>query len=130
LVFALTDAAKGYHGGVTAFLVESDTPGYQAAQKFEKMGLRTSPIGELVFDNMLVPASSIIGGIGGGSQVFVQIMDWERACLGASHVGAMERLLDKSVEYARDRQQSGKSISKFQAISHKIADMKIQLEAA
>lgn len=130
LVFAITDPEKRYYGGVSAFLVDSDTPGYLAAQKFEKMGLRTSPIGELVFDDMFVPASAAVGGVGGGSGVFVHSMEWERACLFATHVGTMERLLEKSIEYARTRKQSGQTISKFQAISHKIADMKVQLEAA
>ena len=130
LVFAVTDPEKRYYGGVSAFLVDSDTPGYMAAQKFEKMGLRTSPIGELVFDDMYVPASAAVGGIGAGSGLFVHSMGWERACLFATHVGTMERLLEKSIEYARTRKQSGQTISKFQAISHKIADIKVQLEAA
>jgi alkylation response protein AidB-like acyl-CoA dehydrogenase len=130
LLFAVTDPTKGYYGGITAFVVEATTPGYRVAQKFEKMGLRTSPIGELVFEDMLVPETAVLGGIGGGFRLFVHGMDWERTCLFASHVGTMERLLEKAVEYARTRRQSGQTIGKFQAISHKIADMKVQLEAA
>ena len=130
IVFAMTDPKKGYHGGVTAFLVESSSPGFSAGAKFEKMGLRTSPIGELVFTDLYVPAEAIVSGVGGGSSVFTSAMDWERICLFASHVGAMERLLETSITYARTRSQFGQLIGKFQAVSHRIADMKVQLEAA
>src|SRR5262245_18661321 len=97
LVFAVTDSQKGYHGGITAFLVDCKTRGGTAGQKFEKMGLRTSPIGELVFEDMIVPAEAVLGGVGAGAGLFVHAMEWERACLFASHVGTMERLLEKSV---------------------------------
>jgi alkylation response protein AidB-like acyl-CoA dehydrogenase len=130
LVFTLTDPAKGYYGGITAFLVDSGTPGYRVAQKFEKMGLRTSPIGELVFENVFVPRSAALGGVGGGARLFVEAMDWERICLFASHVGTMQRMLEKTIEYARTRRQGGKPIGKYQAVAHKVADMKVQLEAA
>jgi len=130
IVFALTDPAKGYHGGVTAFLVESNTPGFRVSQKFEKMGLRTSLIGELVFDDAYVPAEAVLGSIGAGSTLFTRSMDWERICLFASHLGTMERLLEQSIEYARTRTQFNQSIGKFQAVSHRIADMKVRLEAA
>ena len=130
IVFALTDPAKGYYGGVSAFLVERDTPGFRQGQKFEKMGLRTSPLGELVFEDVYLPAEAVLGGVGGGSTIFTQAMDWERICLFASNLGAMERLLEKSIEYARHRTQFGQPIGKFQAVSHRIADMKVQLEAA
>jgi alkylation response protein AidB-like acyl-CoA dehydrogenase len=79
---------------------------------------------------MVVPAASVLGGVGAGAGLFVHAMEWERACLFASHVGTMERLLEKAVAYARTRRQSGHAISKYQAVSHKIADMKVQLEAA
>jgi alkylation response protein AidB-like acyl-CoA dehydrogenase len=130
IVFAMTDPRKGYHGGVTAFLVESSARGFSAGTKFEKMGLRTSPIGELVFTDLYVPAESIVAGVGAGSAVFTSAMDWERICLFASHVGAMERLLETAIGYARTRSQFGQLIGKFQAVSHRIADMKVQLEAA
>jgi alkylation response protein AidB-like acyl-CoA dehydrogenase len=130
LVFALTDAAKGYHGGVTAFLVPRDAPGFRPGQRFEKMGLRTSPIGELVLDGARVAGDAVLGGVGGGSTLFTQSMDWERTFLFALHVGAMERLLERSIAYARGRKQFGQAIAKFQAVSHKIADMKVRLEAA
>jgi len=129
LVFAVTDAEKGYHGGITAFLVEKKA-GFQAGRKFDKMGLRTSWISELSFDGVYVCRDAILGGLGAGATVFTHSMDWERTCLFATHVGMMERLLEKAVEYARTRTQFGQTIGKFQAISHRIADMKMQLEAA
>ena len=130
IVFAMTDPKKGYHGGVTAFIVERGTPGFSAGTKFEKMGLRTSPIGELVFTDVYVPAEAVLGTVGAGSALFTASMDWERICLFASHVGAMERLLETSIAYARTRTQFGQAIGKFQAVGHRIADMKVQLEAA
>lgn len=130
IVFALTDPAKGFHGGTTAFLVERGAPGFSSPQKFEKMGLRTAPLGELVFDGVRVGPESILGGVGGGAMVFTTAMDWERACLAASHIGAMDRLLEQTVAYARTRRQFGQTIGKFQAVAHRIADMKVQLEAA
>jgi alkylation response protein AidB-like acyl-CoA dehydrogenase len=130
IVFAMTDSKKGYHGGVTAFLVENGMPGFSSGAKFEKMGLRTSPIGELVFSDLYVPPDAVVAGVGGGSSVFTSAMDWERVCLFASHVGAMERLLETSIAYARSRSQFGHLIGKFQAISHRVADMKVHLEAA
>jgi alkylation response protein AidB-like acyl-CoA dehydrogenase len=130
LVFAITDTEKGYHGGVTAFLVEKGTKGFRLGQKFEKMGLRTSLISEMVFDDVCVSPDAVLGGVGAGAMLFTHAMDWERVCLFASHVGTMERLMEKAIEYARTRTQFGQPIGKFQAISHRIADMKVQLEAA
>lgn len=130
LTFAMTDPEKGYHGGVTAFLVDTSTPGFRASPKFEKMGLRTSPIGEISYEDVYVPADKILGGVGAGANIFTHSMDWERICLFASHVGTMERILEKAIEYSRTRTQFGQTIGKFQAVSHKVVDMKIKLEAA
>jgi len=77
-----------------------------------------------------VGPDAVLGGVGGGSGLFTDAMDWERVCLFASHLGTMERLLENAVQYARTRKQFGQSIGKFQAVSHKIADMKVRLEAA
>jgi alkylation response protein AidB-like acyl-CoA dehydrogenase len=130
IVFAMTDAEKRYHGGVTAFLVESTAEGFHAGRKLDKLGLRTAPLGELVFEDLFVPAEAVLGGIGGGSALFTSAMDWERICLFASHIGMMERLLEQSISYARTRNQFGQAIGKFQAVAHRIVDMKVQLEAA
>jgi alkylation response protein AidB-like acyl-CoA dehydrogenase len=130
VVFAMTDTAKGFHGGVTAFLVERGLRGFSAGQKFAKMGLRTSPVGELVFEDAYVGEDNVLGNVGGGTNVFGTAMDWERSLLVAAHVGTIERLLETSITYARSRTQFGQPIGKFQAVAHKIADMKVQLEAA
>lgn len=129
VVFALTDAAKGFYGGVTAFVVDRGVAGYSSGQQFEKMGLRTSAVGELVFDNAKVPDDAVLGNVGSGASIFATAMDWERALLVAAHLGTIERLLETSIAYARTRAQFGQPIGKFQAIAHKIADMKVQLEA-
>jgi len=130
IVFAVTDSEKGFHGGITAFLVEAGTKGFGTSQKIEKMGLRTSPFAELVFDDVHVGREAILGRPGAGAQQFQNSMDWERICLFASHVGTMERLVEQSIEYARTRRQFGQPVGKFQAIQHKVADMKIRLEAS
>jgi alkylation response protein AidB-like acyl-CoA dehydrogenase len=129
LVFAATPSESG-HQGITAFLVEKGAPGFGVGQKFEKMGLRSSPMSELVFDHVYVAQDGVLGGVGGGSAVFVHSMDWERTCLFATHIGGMERLLEQSIAYARSRRQFGQAIGKFQAVAHRIADMKVRLEAA
>lgn len=130
VVFAMTDLSKGFHGGVTGFLVERGTAGFTPGQAFEKMGLRTSPVGELVFDDVCVADDAVLGHIGGGASVFTTAMDWERTLLVAAHVGTLQRLLETAITYARTRTQFSQTIGKFQAISHRIADMKVQLEAA
>ncbi len=130
VLYARTDPDKGYLGGVTAFLVEEGTPGFSKGQVFQKMSLRTCPIGELVFDNVRLPESAVLGTVGGGGPIFNQSMEWERTCLVAAHLGTMERLLDKSVEYAKSRKSFGQRIGSFRAVSHRIADMKVRLEAA
>jgi alkylation response protein AidB-like acyl-CoA dehydrogenase len=130
VVFAVTDSDKGFHGGVTAFLIERGLAGFSTGQQFAKMGLRTSPVGELVFEDAIVPDAAVLGTVGGGASVFGTAMDWERSLLVAAHVGTIERLLETSISYARTRSQFGQAIGKFQAVSHKIADMKMHLEAA
>src|SRR5215475_1263566 len=130
VVFAVTDPEKGFYGGVTAFLIERAVRGFSTGQKFAKMGLRTSPVGELVFDGAQVGDDAVLGTVGGGAGVFATAMDWERSLLVAAHLGTMERLLESSIEYARSRTQFGQPIGKYQAVGHRIADMKVRLEAA
>lgn len=130
LVYAVVNSSDKGSGGVTGFLVEKEAPGFRVGQTFEKMGLRTSKIGELIFDDVWVPMDSVLGGVGGGPVVFSESMDWERALLVATHLGTMQRLLEQAIEYARTRKAFGKSIGKFQAVSHRIVDMKVRLDAA
>jgi alkylation response protein AidB-like acyl-CoA dehydrogenase len=130
LVFAITDEDAGSFGGISGFLVDRDTPGFQAAKPMPKMGLRTSQLGELVLEEVRVGADRMLGRPGSGSAMFAHAMDWERIVLAAAHVGTMQRILEDTIAYARTRTQSGQSIGKFQAVGHKIADMKIRLEAS
>ncbi len=130
LIFALTDPAKGYFGGVTGFLVERGTRGFSVGKPIEKMGLRTSPMSELIFEDCRVGPAAVLGEVGGGPAIFVHAMDWERVCLAAPHLGEMQWLLDQAVAPARTRSQFGHPIGKFQAVSHRIADMQVRLEAS
>ena len=115
---------------VTAFLIPRETPGVRIGDRMEKMSLRTCQMSDVRFEDAELPADSIIGQPGGGAQIFAESMDWERSLLGALHVGAMERILDRAVAFARARRAGGESIGRLQAVSHRIADMKIRLEAA
>lgn len=130
VTYAVTDPEKGPHGGITGFLVELDSPGVRIGQKFSKMGLRTSTMGEVIFEDAFVPDANVIGQPGGGSMIFNQSMEWERTCIAAVHVGTMERLLLRTIAYARERKSAGRPIGKYQSISHKIADMKARLETS
>ena len=130
VLYAATDPDKGYHGGVTAFLIDKDTPGFSSGQKFQKMGLHSCPIGELVMEDVYVPAGAVLGEVGGGAAIFTESMDWERACLIAAHVGTIEWLLKQAIEYARTRKQGPDTISKFQAVAHRLVDVKVRLEAS
>ena len=130
VTYAATDPAKAYYGGITAFIVPRDTPGFRTGQPFDKLGLRSSHMSDVFFDNAWVPASAVLGSVGAGSNIFAQSMDWERTCLGAIHVGTMQRLLDTAVRHARTRKIAGEAIGKSQGVSHPIADMKVRLEAA
>ncbi|MCG8407602.1 MAG: acyl-CoA dehydrogenase family protein [Phycisphaerales bacterium] len=129
LVFATVDREKGPRG-ITAFLVEKTFPGFHVNRKVDKMGLKTSPMGELFFDNCEVPVENRLGEEGMGANLFTHSMTWERSCILASAVGSMERLLDICIQYARHRQQFGQSIGKFQLVASKIVDMKLRLESA
>jgi alkylation response protein AidB-like acyl-CoA dehydrogenase len=129
VVYASTDRNKGFHGGITAFLVEKGTDGFRTGQTFRKMGLHNCPIGELILDDVYVPEAAVIGRVGQGAAIFAESMDWERACLVACHIGTIEWLIEQAIEYARTRKQSGQTISKFQAVSHRIVDTKVRLEA-
>ena len=129
LVFA-ADPGKPRLAGISAFLVEKGTPGFTVSRSLEKMGLRTSPMGEIVLDDCLVPAASRLGPEGAGVAIFNSSMTWERSCILASAVGAMQRQLEACVSHARTRQQFGQPIGKFQAVAGKVADMYLRLEAA
>jgi alkylation response protein AidB-like acyl-CoA dehydrogenase len=129
VVFANVEPEKGMWG-ITAFIIETGTPGFTISRDIEKMGLRTSPMGELVLQDCFVPDSHRLGPEGAGSRIFNHSMEWERACILASNLGTMERQLEESIQYARDRIQGGQLIGKYQSVANRIVDMKIRLETA
>jgi alkylation response protein AidB-like acyl-CoA dehydrogenase len=129
IIFASTDPTKG-KWGLSVFIVEKGMPGFQQLPVQEKMGLRTVPIGQFVFENCFVPTENRIGAEGAGGSIFSSSQEYERACILASQIGAMEHQLETTIKYARERQQFGQPIGKFQAVSHRITDMKLRLELA
>jgi L-prolyl-PCP dehydrogenase len=129
VVFAKTDESRGA-AGITAFLVEKSFPGLSVAGHLEKMGLRTSPMAELFFDDCEVPEENRLGREGAGASLFTHSMTWERGCILASAVGSMQRLLEGCIRYAKGRKQFGQPISRFQLVASRIVDMKLRLETA
>lgn len=129
LVFATMDRSQGMRG-ISAFLVDKGTPGFSVSRKLEKMGLRTSPMGELVMEDCEIPECHRLGPEGAGVAIFNCGMEWERGSILASYLGTMGRQIEACVRYARERKQFGKPIGRFQAIAHRIADMKVRLETA
>jgi alkylation response protein AidB-like acyl-CoA dehydrogenase len=128
IVFATLERALGW-AGVTAFLVPSGTPGLEVGHGVDKLGLRTSPTGEVVLRDCRVPAEEILGAPSAGMVVFEYAMRLERACIMASAVGMMQRQLDECVRHTTTRHQFGRPIAEFQAVSHPLADMKVRLDA-
>jgi alkylation response protein AidB-like acyl-CoA dehydrogenase len=116
--------------GVTAFLVERTTPGFEVGKPITKMGLKTSPLSELFLDDCVVPATNIVGQVGGGFLLLDHVMKWEILCSFIVNVGEMQHRLGQCVEYAKTRIQFGKPIGAFQQIANKIVDMKIKVETA
>jgi alkylation response protein AidB-like acyl-CoA dehydrogenase len=129
LVYATVNPAHGFMG-VTGFVVERDRPGLKVGERFATMGLDSSPIGSIYLDGCRIPAANRVGDEGSGSKIFAESMHYERTGLLAAWVGAMERGLAAVLEHARERRQFRRPIGKFQAISHKIVDMKMRLESA
>jgi alkylation response protein AidB-like acyl-CoA dehydrogenase len=129
VVFAVSDPSAGFIG-LSAFLVERETPGLTVGGPLEKMGLRTSPMSEIFLDDCEVPGSQLLGRANGGMRVFGSAMEWERGCILASSVGRMQRQLERCITYAQEREQFGHPIGQFQAVAHRIVDMKVRLETS
>lgn len=129
VVFASQNPGHGF-AGTSAFLIEKGTPGFTVSRGLDKMGLRTSPMGEITLTDCAVPVENRLGKEGSGLAIFNSSMEWERSCILASAVGAMQRQLEMCVNYARTRRQFGQAIGKFQSISNKIADMSLRLETS
>ena len=129
VVYAKTDPAAGSKG-ITAFIVEKGMAGFSCAQKLDKLGMRGSNTGELVFENCKVPAENILGEIGKGVRVLMSGLDYERAVLAAGPLGIMQACLDLTLPYVHERQQFGQAIGEFQLMQGKIADMYVRYSAA
>ena len=128
VVYAKTSDEAGSHS-LTAFIVERERPGFSVAQKLDKLGMRGSPTGELVFDNVEVPAENVLGEAGGGARVLMSGLDYERAVLAAGPLGIMQACLDLALPYVHERVQFGRPIGEFQLIQAKLADMYTTLSA-
>ena len=129
VVYAKTEPEMGARG-VTAFLIEKGMPGFSVAQKLDKLGMRGSHTGELVFENVEVPAENILGGLNMGAKVLMSGLDYERAVLTGGPLGIMQSVMDNVIPYIHDRKQFGQSIGEFQLIQGKVADMYTVLQAA
>lgn len=129
VVFATTDRRLGF-AGLCAFLVARGAPGLEVGRPFSKMGLRTSHLSEIFLADCEVPAGALLGAAGAGMAIFNASMRWERSLILAAAVGTLERQLEACVRYARERVQFGRPIGEFQAVSHRIAEMKLRLETS
>lgn len=128
-VFATTDKSKGVKG-ITGFIVEKGTPGFSIGKKEEKLGIRASATTELIFENCRIPKENLLGKVGEGFKIAMKVLDSGRIGIGAISVGVAQAALDEAVKYAKVREQFGKPIASFQAISFMLADMAMQTEAA
>jgi isovaleryl-CoA dehydrogenase len=129
VVYAKTDMNAGPKG-ITAFLIEKSMKGFSTSQKLDKMGMRGSDTGELVFQDCEVPAEAVMGGEGNGVKVLMSGLDYERVVLSAGPLGIMQACLDVVLPYVRERKQFGQPIGNFQLMQAKIADMYVALNSA
>ena len=128
VVYAKTDPEAGSHG-ITAFLIEKGFPGFSTAQKLDKLGMRGSNTGELVFENCEVPEENVLGEVGGGVGVLMSGLDYERTVLAGGPLGIMQACMDIVVPYVHQREQFGRPIGTFQLMQGKLADMYTTMNA-
>ncbi|MBU0926802.1 MAG: acyl-CoA dehydrogenase [Spirochaetes bacterium] len=129
IVFAMTDRSKGTRG-ISAFIVESDMPGFSIGKKEEKMGIRGSSTCELIFENVKVPAANLLGKEGGGFGIAMKTLDGGRIGIAAQALGLAQGAIDETVAYVKERKQFGKSIAQFQNTQFQLADMQAKTDAA
>ncbi len=129
VIYAKTDVNAGSRG-ITAFIVERDTPGFSTEEKLDKLGMRGSDTCELVLEDCAVPAENILGRENGGVRVLMSGLDYERTVLAAGPVGIMQACLDVVLPYVHERKQFGRSIGEFQLMQGKLADMYTVLNAS
>lgn len=129
VVYAKTDP-EAHQRGITAFLVEKGFKGFSVAQKLDKLGMRGSHTGELVFQDCEIPEENVLGQVNGGVKVLMSGLDYERAVLSGGPVGIMQAVMDVVVPYIHDRKQFGQAIGEFQLIQGKVADLYTTLQAS
>jgi len=130
LVCACKTTQEGGHGGISFLVLEKEMPGYEVAQKLEKMGWHASDTGEISFTDVEVPAENLLGDENQGFKLIMANFAWERLLMAIGAVGAMQRLIETTVNYALEREAFGRPIGKFQAIRHHVAEMATKAEAA
>ena len=130
VILAVTDPKERKHGGVSAFIVEKETPGFSSGKKENKLGMRASDTSSLVLENVRIPAANLIGKEGEGFRQAMQVLDGGRISIAALSLGNAQGAYEAALEYAKQREQFGKPISEFQAIQFKLADMATEIEAA
>jgi alkylation response protein AidB-like acyl-CoA dehydrogenase len=129
IVFAVTDREAGHSRGITAFVVEADRPGFSVGKLEHKLGIRGSPTGQPIFDDVRVPAQNVIGSVNEGFKVAMATLDRSRLGVAAQALGIAQGATDYAAGYARERRQFGQPINTFQAIQFKLADMETQCAA-
>jgi len=129
VVFANVDPAQGYRG-ITAFVVERDTPGFTIGKKENKLGIRASSTVELIFDGVKVPQENVLGEVGKGYKIAIETLNEGRIGIGAQMVGLAQGALDHTLRYVQEREQFGKKIAEFQGVQFQLAEMRTELEAA
>jgi alkylation response protein AidB-like acyl-CoA dehydrogenase len=129
IVFANANPEQGYKG-ITAFLVERDTPGFAVGKKEDKLGIRASSTVELTFDGCRVPAANVIGEVGQGYKIAIEQLNEGRIGIGAQMVGLAQGALDHTLRYVQEREQFGRPIGQFQGVQFQLADMRTEIEAA
>ncbi|MFW5771621.1 MAG: acyl-CoA dehydrogenase family protein [Spirochaetota bacterium] len=129
VVYATVDKSKK-HGGVSAFIVEKGFKGFSTGKPFHKMGVKASTTSEVFLEDCEVPEENLLGEVGAGFAYAHQTLEWDRSALLAPYIGGMMFMIEECARYATEREQFGKPIKKFQAIQHKLADMKVTMEAA
>jgi acyl-CoA dehydrogenase len=130
LVCACKTNEEGGHGGISFLVLEREMPGYEVAAKLEKMGWHSSDTGELAFTDVEVPAENLLGEENGGFKLIMANFAWERLLMAIGAVGGMQRLIETTVAYAKEREAFGRPIGKFQAIRHQVAEMALKAETS
>jgi alkylation response protein AidB-like acyl-CoA dehydrogenase len=130
VVYALTDPQKGFFGGVSCFLLDKLKHKFTAGPPIEKNSLRLSPMCELFFDDCTIAEEYLIGKEGGGAMIFMESMDWERACIAAMHAGTISRLCEEAAAFVKSRIRGGQALAGFQGVQFRIADIAVLAETS